>query len=346
MNFGSFDKLDKKSLTFIKIPMIKAYMKKILIIGAGSWGTALANTLAQNNKNVFLWTRSQNIAEHINKININKNYFKNITLNKNIKSFSGKIDPKFYSDIFYVLPAKAFENFALDYLINGKIQNFIICSKGLGEKGELISKLAKEKFKIKNLFILSGPSFADEVILNMPTALSLAGKKNHEMIGKLFQNTNIRLYYSKNIKTLEYLGILKNIYAIGAGIIDALNLGENAKASYLTRCLFEIKSTLHFKKLNQDQLFSLGGIGDIFLTSNSKRSRNYSFGYQFIKNNSQKSLNQKITIEGFNSIFVINKNENMNLNQLPILKTILNILKGKNPKIEIEKLLKRKFKFE
>jgi glycerol-3-phosphate dehydrogenase (NAD(P)+) len=319
-------------------------MKKILIIGAGSWGTALANTLAYNNKNVFLWTEKQNVSDQINKTKTNKKYFKKILLHKNITSISGKIDPKLYSVIFYVLPAKAFDQFLKNYLINNLVNNFIICSKGLGEKGEFVSDLAKEKLIIKHLFILSGPSFADEVILNKPTALSLAGKGQHEKIGKLFQNSNLRLYYSSHIKTLEFLGILKNIYALGAGIIDALNLGENAKASYLTRCLYEIKSTLKLKKLDQQQLFSLGGVGDIFLTSNSSKSRNYTFGYKLIKNKTKNS--EKVTIEGLNSIFVINKNKDIDLNQLPILKTIFNIIKGKNPQTEIEKLLKRKFKFE
>jgi len=319
-------------------------MKKILVIGAGSWGTALANTLACNNKNVFLWTEKQKVSDQINKTKINKKYFKKILLHKNITSIFGKIDPKLYSFIFYVLPAKAFDKFLQNYLINNLVNNFIICSKGLGEKGEFVSDLAKENLKIKNLFILSGPSFADEVILNKPTALSLAGKKQHETIGILFQSSNLRLYYSNHIKTLEFLGILKNIYALGAGIIDALNLGENAKASYLTRCLYEIKSTLKIKKLDQEQLFSLGGVGDLFLTSNSSKSRNYNFGYRLIKN---KLINsEKITIEGLNSIHVINKNKDIDFNQLPILKTIFNIIKGKNPQTEIEKLLKRKFKFE
>ena len=319
-------------------------MKKILVIGAGSWGTALANTLAYNNKNVFLWTEKQKISDQINKTKINKKYFKKILLHKNITSIFGKIDPKLYSFIFYVLPAKAFDKFLKNYLINNQVINFIICSKGLGEKGEFVSDLAKENLRIKNLFILSGPSFADEVILNKPTALSLAGKKHHETIGILFQSSNLRLYYSSHIKTLEFLGILKNIYALGAGIIDALNLGENAKASYLTRCLYEIKSTLKIKKLDQEQLFSLGGVGDLFLTSNSFKSRNYNFGYRLIKNKLKNS--EKITIEGLNSIHVINKNKDIDFNQLPILKTIFNIIKGKNPQTEIEKLLKRKFKFE
>jgi glycerol-3-phosphate dehydrogenase (NAD(P)+) len=319
-------------------------MKKILVIGAGSWGTALANTLAYNNKNVFLWTEKQKISDQINKTKINKKYFKKILLHKNITSIFGKIDPKLYSFIFYVLPAKAFDKFLKNYLINNQVINFIICSKGLGEKGEFVSDLAKENLRIKNLFILSGPSFADEVILNKPTALSLAGKKHHETIGILFQSSNLRLYYSSHIKTLEFLGILKNIYALGAGIIDALNLGENAKASYLTRCLYEIKSTLKIKKLDQEQLFSLGGVGDLFLTSNSSKSRNYNFGYRLIKNKLKNS--EKITIEGLNSIHVINKNKDIDFNQLPILKTIFNIIKGKNPQTEIEKLLKRKFKFE
>lgn len=319
-------------------------MKKILVIGAGSWGTALANTLAYNNKNVFLWTEKQKISDQINKTKINKKYFKKILLHKNITSIFGKIDPKLYSFIFYVLPAKAFDKFLKNYLINNQVINFIICSKGLGEKGEFVSYLAKENLRIKNLFILSGPSFADEVILNKPTALSLAGKNQHETVGILFQSSNLRLYYSNHIKTLEFLGILKNIYALGAGIIDALNLGENAKASYLTRCLYEIKSTLKIKKLDQEQLFSLGGVGDLFLTSNSSKSRNYNFGYRLIKNKLKNP--EKITIEGLNSIHVINKNKDIDFNQLPILKTIFNIIKGKNPQTEIEKLLKRKFKFE
>jgi glycerol-3-phosphate dehydrogenase (NAD(P)+) len=319
-------------------------MKKILVIGAGSWGTALANTLAYNNENVILWTENQKVSDQINITKINKKYFKKIILQKNITCISGKIDPKLYSFIFYVLPAKAFDKFLIKYLINNQINNFIICSKGLGEKGEFVSDLAKRKLRIKHLYILSGPSFADEVILNKPTALSLAGKEQHEIIGKLFQNSNLRLYYSNHIETLEFLGILKNIYALGAGIIDALSLGENAKASYLTRCLYEIKSTLKLKKLDQEQLFSLGGVGDLFLTSNSFKSRNYTFGYKLIKNKNQKPEN--VTIEGLNSIFVINRNKGIDLNQLPILKTIFNIIKGKNPQTEIEKLLKRKFKFE
>ena len=320
-------------------------MKKILVIGAGSWGTALANTLAYNNKNVFLWTKKKSLSEQINTTKYNKKYFNKVILNKNIISLCIKIDPKVYDYIFYVLPAKAFEEFSKNYLKDNKIKNFIICSKGLGEKGDFVSDLSKEKLNIKNLFILSGPSFAGEVILNKPTALSLAGKNDHQIIGKLFKNTNLRLYYSNNIKTLEFLGVLKNIYALGAGIIDALSLGENAKASYLTRCLYEIKSTLKLKKLDKKQLFSLGGVGDLFLTSNSIKSRNYTFGYKFIKNKSKK-LGKKITIEGLNSIYVINKNKEIDFNKLPILKTIFNILNGKNPKNEIEKLLKRKFKFE
>jgi glycerol-3-phosphate dehydrogenase (NAD(P)+) len=319
-------------------------MKKILVIGAGSWGTALANTLAYNNENIILWTENQKVSDQINITKINKKYFKKIILQKNITCISGKIDPKLYSFIFYVLPAKAFDKFLIKYLINNQINNFIICSKGLGEKGEFVSDVAKRKLRIKHLYILSGPSFADEVILNKPTALSLAGKKQHEIIGKLFQNSNLRLYYSNHIKTLEFLGILKNIYALGAGIIDALSLGENAKASYLTRCLYEIKSTLKLTKLDQEQLFSLGGVGDLFLTSNSFKSRNYTFGYKLIKNKNQKPEN--VTIEGLNSIFVINRNKDIDLNQLPILKTIFNIIKGKKPQTEIEKLLKRKFKFE
>ena len=317
-------------------------MSKILLIGAGSWGTALATVLAKRH-NVLLWARNKKIVEEVNSKHTNYKYFKKKLLNKNIRSFTGSIQSNQFDFIFYVLPAKYFSEFCHKYLFKQKIKNFVICSKGIDKSGLLLTNISKQILNFSNLFILSGPSFAHEVFDQKPTAISIAGNKKVINLGKLFISSNIRIYYSKNLQSLELLGIVKNIYAIGAGIIEGLGLGENAKAAYISRCIFEISYMLELNKLNPKNILTLGGVGDLILTCSSHNSRNYSYGFDFIK---KKFKSNQKTIEGMNSINCIKKNFVISLKSFPILKTIINIIKGKNPDKEIRILLNRKFKFE
>ena len=319
-------------------------MSRCLVIGAGAWGTAIANVLAKNKIQTYLWARDYKVSKEINFSHTNRKYFPKIKLNSNLKSVSGYIEANKFNYIFYVLPASAFEGFCEQYLQDTRIQNFIICSKGLTENGHYLSHQAKLLLNIKNLYFFSGPSFADEVIQGKPTAVSICGGKELTKIGRLFIDSNIRIYYSNNIQTIEFLGVIKNIYAIGAGIIDGLDLGYNARASYITRCIHEIKFALRIYKYNSNQILSMAGIGDLILTCNSNKSRNYKFGYKFIINKTK--TNKKQTIEGYNSSVNFQKNSKLNYNQMPILKSIIKIINGGSADIEIKKLLKRKFKFE
>ncbi|MDG2165976.1 MAG: hypothetical protein P8L26_03465, partial [Alphaproteobacteria bacterium] len=225
---------------------------------------------------------------------------------------------------------------------------FIICSKGLSESGKLLSEIATKSLNITKIFILSGPSFAKEVITGMPTALSLASNNQKPLqTSALFKDTNIRIYYSNNIKTLEVLGVVKNIYAIGAGILEAMKLGENARASFITRCASEMQFMLKQSNLHDQKILSLAGIGDLVLTCSSTKSRNFSFGKKFIFMQSTKNFSKnKTTIEGLNSIMTIKKVLNLNLKDLPILTSIINVIKGKSVKNEVNNLLRRKFKYE
>jgi len=320
--------------------------KKVLVVGAGAWGTAIANVLSKNNNEVYLWTRDNYLSERINLNNINQKYYKNYKLFKNLKSISGNFNAKDYYYIFYVLPASAFEKFCEDYLENQKINNLVICSKGVSNNGEFISNLITKKLNFKNYHFLSGPSFADEVLYGKPTALSLSSQKVNKNIGNLFKDTNIRIYYSEGLRTLEFLGIIKNIYAIGAGIIDAESLGQNARSAYITRCVVEIKSIIKHLNLNENMIYSLGGIGDLILTCSSKKSRNYNFGFSFAKKNKNKIINRSTTIEGLNSCLTIKKNKKIIIGKLPIINSIINIINGSPPKKEIKILLNRSFKSE
>ncbi len=319
--------------------------KKILVVGAGAWGTAIANALSKKNNNVYLWARDLKLSNQINKNKINKKYYKNFKLSRKLKSTSGNFNASAYHYIFYVLPATAFDNFSDDYLKNQKINELIICSKGISKNGDFISNLIKKKLNFKNYHFLSGPSFADEVLYGKPTALSLSSNKLNKNIGNIFKDTNIRIYYSEDYKTLEFLGILKNIYAIGAGIIDAESLGQNARAAYITRCIVEIKSMLKSLNLNTNMIYSLGGIGDLILSCSSNKSRNYNFGFCFEKKSKYKTLKRK-TIEGINSCLNLKNNKKINISKFPIINSIIKIINGSPSKKEIKKLLNRKFKNE
>ena len=320
--------------------------KSCLILGAGSWGTAIANVLAQNGINTTLWARNSKIANEINVLKINRRYFPKTKLSKNLKTISGHFDVSKYDFVFYVIPASNFEDFSNLYLLNQNIKNFIICSKGVSKNGEYLSNISAKILKIKNLYYFSGPSFADEVLQGRPTAVSISGKNYLERVGRLFLRSNIRVYFSKNIKTIEFLGIIKNIYAIGAGIVEGLKLGENARAAYITRCIHEIKKALKINNLDSNQIFSLAGLGDLLLSGSSKKSRNYNFGYAYItKKASLRSI--KKTIEGLQSANNLKNNKkNFDYKSMPILNSIIKILKGRDAKKEVKNLLQRSFKYE
>ena len=318
-------------------------MTKILVIGAGAWGTALSHVLAMTNSNVFIWSRNKNISKEININKTNSKYFPKKKLSKNIKSIYGKIHTNKFDYIFYVLPASVFILFSKKYLLGKKISNFIICSKGVASNGQFLSDMVEKNLNVNNLFYLSGPSFADEVINGKMTALSISSLNKSKKIGSLFKGSNIRIYFSKNLKSLEYLSILKNAYAIGAGIIDSIKLGNNAKAAYITRCISEIKKSMKFLKLETNSINSLGGLGDIILSCNSTKSRNYFYGYNLIK---KKNLKTKKTIEGLNTCLSFSKNKKLRIENQPILNSIINIINGSSPDEEIKKLFTRNFKSE
>ena len=316
-----------------------------LILGAGSWGTAIANVLAQNGVNTTIWARNSKITNDINILKINRKYFPKIKLSKNLKSISGHFDGSQYDFIFYVIPASNFEQYANLYLLGQKIKNLIICSKGVSKNGEYLSYLSSKLLNVKNLYFFSDPSFADEVLHGRPTAISISGKNSLEKVGRLFLKSNIRVYFSKNIKSIEFLGIIKNIYAIGSGIVEGLKLGENARAAYITRCIHEIKIALKLYNLDSNQIFSLAGLGDLLLSCSSKKSRNYKFGYMYIANKSS-IKNLKKTIEGLQSAINLQRNKNFKYKSMPILNSIIKILNGENAMKEVKNLLERKFKYE
>lgn len=321
-------------------------MANVTIIGAGHWGIALASVVAANGYNVLVYARKEETAKAIN--NGYSNYFKNIKLKKNIKATSIIDEAVSFSNIIVVaIPVATIYSFMNSIIQNNRQKIYLFTSKGL-YNGRSISSLFYEENENLKLAVLSGPSFASEVMDGKNTAVVIASDKTNiaRQLQIIFNNAHFRVYTTDDIIGVEYCGAIKNVFAIICGMIDGANMGANTKNAIITRGLNEIRRVISFVGGNPKTLYGLAGIGDIMLTCNSLESRNYSYGFHYTKDASL-SYNQNGTIEGLNTINEIYKIAKVNNLEMPIIESLYNILFN-NSTIDVEslKLMKRDMKDE
>ncbi|WP_026573287.1 NAD(P)H-dependent glycerol-3-phosphate dehydrogenase [Bacillus sp. UNC438CL73TsuS30] len=258
----------------------------IAVLGAGSWGTALALVLADNGHHVRLWSHNENQVTEINQFHTNKKYLPGINLPELIVGYASLSDSlSGVETIILAVPTKAIRE------VIGKIASvaknpFIIAhvSKGIEPDSlmritEIIEEEMPKEF-LRDVVVLSGPSHAEEVSLRHPTTVTVSSK-NMEMAGKiqdLFINNNFRVYTNSDLIGVEIGGALKNIIALAAGITDGLGYGDNAKAALITRGLAEIARLGTKMGANPLTFSGLAGIGDLIVTCTSVHSRNWRAG--------------------------------------------------------------------
>ncbi len=328
---------------------------KILVIGAGSWGTAIANILADNNLQVKIWGRDSRVLDSINNINENIKYLKGLILNPNINATANLKYAIIESDIIVnAIPTqKIREVFTpVAELFNGKV--IINTSKGI-EKSTLmlIDDIFKDIFKniaVKFAY-LSGPTFAAEVIKRLPTATTIASDDMElaKKCQKIFNNNYFRVYTQNDIKGVLLGGALKNVIAIGVGITDSMELGHNASASLITRGLAEI-IRLGVKLGAVPHTFSgLAGLGDLVLTCTGNLSRNRKVGMELGKGKLLKDILEKLGMaaEGVDTSYcAFQLSEKYNV-EMPITREIYNIIyNGKSVTKAVRDLMSRKLKEE
>ena len=326
-------------------------MNKYGILGSGAWGSAIS-TLIEDGE-IIIWTRNIRVMNSIN--NLQKNpYLKKIKLNNNVKASNLLKDLDKCNYLFLTLPVQHTKNILKSLKKNAYNKNFILCSKGIDIKNnKVLSEIVKEIFPRSNIAILSGPSFADEVAQKKPTAVTVSckNKKYFDEVKKIIKKKYFRIYYSNDIIGSQLGGAIKNVYAIGAGIIEGLNLGKNAKSAYISRSFAEILRLGKKMKAKEKTFFGLAGLGDLILTCNSVKSRNYFFGLSVAtykeKNISKLIMRKKILTEGYyttKALYKLSKKYNV---EMPIAKSIYKILYEKNNiKNEIKIILNRSLKEE
>lgn len=296
----------------------------ILTIGAGAYGLALSTILSDKN-DVTVYSSIKEEIEKLRKTYKNEELFPNIELPKKIK-FINQIEEK-YDLIILALPTNIIKKEL--QRIKEKINNtpIIITSKGMNDN-KFSYEIVKEVLDSEDIFILSGPSFAKDVIEKQTISLTLAPKK----IPDIFNKEYVKIETTEDILGVELCGIIKNIFAIAAGILEGLNVSESTKAAFLTKIINETKQII--KKLggNENTIFLSCGIGDILLTCTSKNSRNFKLGYIIGQEKNKKEIDDYInstTIEGLKSLTEISED----LKKEKIIKLIHNIIyNGKNPK--------------
>ncbi|CEG22591.1 Glycerol-3-phosphate dehydrogenase [NAD(P)+] [Planococcus massiliensis] len=260
-------------------------MEKVSVYGAGSWGTALSFVLAQNGHDVLLWTHRAEQADEINE-HSNEKYLKGIELPERLKATSDLAETVRHSKVLVLaVPTKAIREVCAKIKENltEKVL-FVHVSKGIEPDSlKRISEMIREEIPeqwVEDVVVLSGPSHAEEVVLEHPTTVTAACENtaSAEFVQDLFMNQYFRVYTNTDVIGVEIGGALKNIIALAVGITDGLGYGDNAKAALMTRGLAEI-ARLGVKMGATPLTFSgLSGVGDLIVTCTSPHSRNWRAG--------------------------------------------------------------------
>ena len=282
----------------------------IFIIGSGTFGTAISNELAQNiNNNVSLFARSIDKVNEINNFNTNKKYFPNKQLNISLVATNTHSDIISADLILIAIPSSALKEVLLDFQNHITNKQLVVnLSKGIYENGNTIVDFLKEFLNSENIICLKGPSFAAEVMEHANTLLTLgySTKIQKDIIRKIFMYTNIHLDYTKDIRGVEILSAIKNIYALLIGIIDAKYNSPNTRFMFLTKAFTEIRILNKVFKGDLDTLFLSCGLGDLCLTSLNDLSRNRTLGLLIGKGFYNQNFKENtVIIEGLNSINII-----------------------------------------
>ena len=324
----------------------------VTVFGAGSWGTAIAKVLAENNWKVNLWAREEQVVDSIKNSRENKLFLPGIKLPGRINPINSLDDHELFNTncLIFSFPTQHIRSFLETIKTNiGKDIIIINTSKGIEQNStKNIYRIFGDVIPyIKNRYVtMSGPSFAKDVANKLPTAVSMASS-NDKVLSKarlMFDNKYFRTYPSKDVIGLELGGSIKNVIAIGAGIFDGMGYSESSKAAFITRGLFEIRVLAELMGARKTIFLGLAGIGDLVLTTYGAKSRNRNLGFMLGKGkNLKKIMDSTPTIaEGYftsKAVYKLIKEVGI---RLPILEAIYGVLyKNKSPKSILEILIKK-----
>ena len=330
--------------------------EKIAVLGAGSWGSVLANLLVGNNEEVMLWSRDSEQVVTMNRWHINPQYMKDFKYSPDLKATDDMEEAVRDAEyILMVIPTKGLREVAgnLNKILVKLDQKplLIHATKGLEQEtykrpSQMLAEEIDEDHR-QDIVVLSGPSHSEDVAIQVMTAVTAAcaNLAAAERVQKLFSNNFFRVYTNDDVIGAEFGGALKNIIAIGAGALQGLGYKDNARAALITRGLAEIRRLGVAFCANPFTFIGLSGVGDLVVTATSKNSRNWRAGYQLGQGRQLEDVisNMGMVIEGIytaKAAYELAQKRNV---KMPITEALYRVLyEGEDIETAITNLMSRK----
>jgi glycerol-3-phosphate dehydrogenase (NAD(P)+) len=327
------------------------HFQRIGIVGAGAWGTALANAIASKNRPVVLYARDPAAAAEMKKSRTNAARLPGIALNPEITPTNSLGEAADADVVLLAVPTQSLREISRE--LAPMIRNalpVVACAKGI-ERGsrKFVTEIIRETIPLAQPAILSGPSFAADVGRGLPTAVTLAASDENLAadLAEALSSQTFRLYHSTDIRGVEIGGAAKNVLAIAAGIVLGRGLGASAQAALITRGFAELSRLGRAYNVKPETMMGLSGLGDLILTCSSPQSRNYAFGFAIGRGQKPADQSHMPLVEGFFTAPALADIAREKKVEMPIVSAVQAVLTGRvNVDTAISGLLSRPLKSE
>lgn len=309
----------------------------ISILGTGAYGLALSLMFHKNNRNIKMWTKFEEEKDRILQNHENEKVLPGIKIPEDIIISTNMEEVVKDAEIIVIaVPAGFVDDVSFELGKYYKDEQYVLlASKGIERNSCLfVADIFKRHVRTRKYAVISGPSFAVDMVTNCPIGLTLASdhKRTRDTIRTALESNSIKIRESRDVIGVEICGSIKNVIAIAAGMLDGMGYPESTQAMFIVESLLDMKELI--SKLGGDRrtILTYAGFGDLLLTATSKKSRNFTFGYMLGSGVSQKEVDEYIshtTIEGLytiQSIYKLLKNRRV---KIPIINLIYDIIEGK-----------------
>ena len=314
---------------------------KVGLFGTGAYGMAISSILVYNHCEVTMWTKFKEERDSLLKTRKNEKLIPNFELDKEVKITCDVEECIKDSEILIIaLPAAFVDDLCAEmepYINNNHI---IIATKGIEQgTGLFMHEIVSKHLNTKNIAVISGPSFAVDLVTRMPAGLSIASKCPETILlaRKALQNNYIKLRDTYDVTGVEICGSIKNVIALSAGMLSGLNANDSTKAMLIAEAMHDMEAILDAFDCNKRTVLSFAGIGDLLLTCTSTKSRNFTFGRLIGEKVPREEIDKYLantTVEGYytlESIYQLLKNKEVTI---PIIDLIYDIaVNGKDPEL-------------